>query len=257
MRCLSRLVLVAGIALFGLGCASTAGSDKARVEMAIADSTRLASHVERDASRRPADIINLVGVGAGDRVAELAAGGGYYAAILSRVVGEKGRVYAVDPEPVFKHFPQARDTFAKYAAKDPRSNIVYSVADTFDTLKFPEKLDAVFMVLYYHDTIWTGEDRDAMNTAIYDALKPGGKFLVVDHHAVTGAGDAVTRTLHRMDVSSVIPEVQAAGFRLVADSDLLANANDPRTSSAFDPAIRGKTDRFVYVFEKPARRGGY
>lgn len=243
---LVALILATTVATAGEPCSS-------HVAAAVADPSRLDSHRARDGGRQPAKVIDLVRVQPGDKVAELAAGSGYYTGLLSRVVGDGGKVYAVDPEPVFKAFPQARDTFAKYAEADPRENVSYSVADSFDTLRFPEKLDAVFMVLYYHDTIWTGEDRQAMNKAIFDALKPGGRYLVVDHHAEKGAGDEVTKSLHRMEAGVVKPEVLAAGFELVADSDILSHPSDPRTVSVFDESMRGKTDRFVYLFEKPAR----
>lgn len=90
-----------------------------------------------------------------------------------------------------------------------------------------------------------------MNRAIFAALKPGGQFLLVDHHGETGAPDSITHELHRMDAAIVIPEVTAAGFVLETESSLLANPDDPRTVSVFDEAWRGKTDRFVYVFRKP------
>ena len=89
-----------------------------------------------------------------------------------------------------------------------------------------------------------------MNAAIRDALNPGGFFLVVDHHALPGAPDAVTQQLHRMDATIARREILAAGFELVAESDLLASREDPRDVSVFDEAWRGRTDRFVWVFRK-------
>lgn len=228
-----------------------ASAKLAAVEAAVADPTRIEEHLERDAGRKPADVLAFAGVEPGDKVAELAAGGGYYTALLSRIVGAEGHVYAVDPSLIFEAFPPAKEGFPKYIAADPRENVSYSV-QRLDALKLEEPLDAVFMVLYYHDTIWTGEDRAAMNKAIYDALKPGGVYLVLDHHALAGAPDSVTQDLHRMNAAIVKPEVIAAGFKLKAESDLFRNPGDPRDTSVFDAAWRGKTDRFVYLFEKPA-----
>ena len=217
---------------------------------AIADPTRLENHTARDENRKPAAVLAFAGVKHGDKVADLAAGSGYYTALLSRVVGEEGKVYAVDPERIFDAFPNAAKTFPGYIEKDPRTNVEYSV-QKFDELAFGEPLDAVVMGLYYHDTVWTGADRAAMNEAIFDALKPGGVYLVIDHNAAPDADESVTKELHRMTQGVVKPEVLAAGFEFAGESDALANADDPLDDSVFGEGRRGKTDRFVYLFRKP------
>lgn len=222
----------------------------AGVADAVADTTRLDDHKTRDADRKPETILKLAGVKKGGKVADLASGSCYYTALLSRIVGETGKVYAVDPTRIFDAFPNASKTFPAYLEKDPRDNIIYSV-QKFDELSFDELLDAVVMGLYYHDTIWTGADRTAMNKAIFDALKPGGVYLVIDHNAAADADEAVTKDLHRMVRGIVKPEVLAAGFSLEAESDALANAEDQLTESVFTDGVRGKTDRFVYLFRKP------
>lgn len=247
MRHLRRTAIALSTLLVLAPLAARAGD---AVKGAVADTTRIEEQRARDEGRKPAEILKLAGIKKGDKVADLAAGGGYYTALLSRIVGEGGKVYAVDPQLIFDAFPNARDGFPNYLKKDPRNNVDYSV-QRFDDLTLPEPVDAVFMVLYYHDTVWTGEDRAKMNKAIFDSLKPGGAFLVVDHHGAKGAGDDITKTLHRMDATPVIPEVTAAGFVLETDSDLLAHPEDPRDLSVFDGSIRGKTDRFVYLFRKP------
>ncbi|MEM8684671.1 MAG: SAM-dependent methyltransferase [Pseudomonadota bacterium] len=251
MKLLSTAIqrLALGISFAALaGVATVAAADP--VIAAVEDTSRLEEHRIRDAGRKPAQVLGLIELQPGDAVAELAVGGGYYAALLSRAVGDEGTVYAVDPKPIFAEFPEARKTYARFAQLDPRDNIVYSIQD-MDTLRVAEPLDSAMMILYYHDTIWTGEDRAAMNRAIFAALRPGGQFLLVDHHAQPGAPDSVTRELHRMDATQVVPEVTAAGFVLERESDILANPDDPRTASVFDEDWRGKTDRFVYVFRKP------
>ncbi len=240
--------LIAAILLLS-GQAAAAWAD-AGPSGAVADPSRLEAHRARDADRKPADILALSGVKAGDKVADLAAGGGYYTGLLSRLVGPDGRVYAVDPERIFEAFPDARETFPAYLEDDPLKNVDYTV-QKFDALTFPEPLDAVFMVLYYHDTLWTGADRAAMNRAIFDALKPGGVYLIIDHNSAPDADASVTRELHRMVPGVVMPEVTAAGFALAGESDILKNAEDPLTDSVFSDGRRGKTDRFVYLFRKP------
>jgi predicted methyltransferase len=247
MRHLNRTALALVALIAAAPVAAQAGD---AVQDAIADPTRIEKQRARDEGRKPAAILNLVGVKAGDKVADLAAGGGYYTALLSRLVGPDGKVYAVDPQLIFDAFPNAKDGFPNYLKQDPRGNIEYSV-QRFDALTLPEPIDAVFMVLYYHDTVWTGEDRANMNKAIFEALKPGGAFLVVDHHGLKDAGVDITKSLHRMDATPVIPEVTNAGFVLETNSDLLAHPDDARDVSVFDSSIRGKTDRFVYLFRKP------
>jgi predicted methyltransferase len=221
------------------------------VAAAVSDPTRLEDQIARDADRKPAEILRLAGVKPGDKVAEIAPGGGYYTALLSRIVGDDGKIYAVAGARAFPAFPAAKTVFPAYLEKDPRANVVYS-AQELDGLSLPEPVDEALMILYYHDTIWSGEDRAKMNKAIFDALKPGGVYLVIDHDALDGAGDGVTKALHRMEKKIVVPEVTAAGFKLEKESDLLRHPEDPRNDSVFDEGRRGKTDRFIYLFRKPA-----
>jgi len=91
------------------------------------------------------------------------------------------------------------------------------------------------------------------NQMVFEALKPGGIYLILDHSSVPGAGSSVTSTLHRIDPETVKQEVLAAGFQFVGSSDLLHRASDPRTAKVFDPAIRGQTDQFILKFRKPAK----
>lgn len=259
MRLSILLCAAAGLALTACAPSTNSSANTANAPTAasletigtvVGDPTRLEEHTARDGGRKPAEILELSGILPGDKVGEFAAGGGYYTGLLSRLVGDDGHVYVYDPRLIFDVFPQAEAGFDKYLEQDPRGN-VSRVIGRLDAYKAPEPLDSVMMVLYYHDTVWTGEDRGLMNAAIYDALKSGGTYVVVDHHGKVGAGDEITQSLHRMDATPVIGEITAAGFELVVNSDVLAHPDDPRDVSVFDAAWRGKTDRFVYVFRKP------
>ena len=82
------------------------------------------------------------------------------------------------------------------------------------------------------------------------ALKPGGKLLIVDHAAADGSGNSVTQEIHRIDEAFAREDIESNGFRFVASSDALRNPEDERTKNVFDKTIRGKTDRFILLFEK-------
>lgn len=244
--------IVSLLSFLFLSAQAAAFADSSRLlEEAVNDPTRLQEHVVRDQGRSPLEILSFSGIQPGEVVADIAVGGGYYAAILSRYLGQNGKVYAVDPARIFEAFPQAANGFPSYIEKDPRPNVDYSVQN-LDAFQVSQPLDHILMVLYYHDTLWTGEDRPKMNKAFFDALKPGGTFLIVDHDAKPMAGAEIGQTLHRMDCDLIAPEVTAAGFELVGTSEILRNAEDPLDVSVFDAAWRGRTDRCVLKFKKPA-----
>lgn len=220
------------------------------IERALADQSRPAEDRELDINRHPAEVLLFAGVERGWSVADLAASSGYYSRVLSTAVGENGRVYAHNPDWVAERFPEPNEALAALSAQ--RANMTHIVAPIpAFSAEIEDELDAVFMVLFYHDTVWAGTDRAAMNQAIFDALKPGGVFLVIDHHAAEGTGLAHVQDLHRIEAGSVLEEVTAAGFVLERESDMLANPADPRDISVFGEGIRRQTDRFVYLFRKP------
>lgn len=220
------------------------------IEEAIEDESRPEADRVLDASRHPAEVLVFSGVERGWRVADLSAGSGYYSRVLSTAVGEAGHVYAQNPIWVAERYPQSNQTLADLAAQ--RSNLTYIVNElaSFDDA-ISDPLDAVYMVLFYHDTVWAGTDRAAMNQAAFDALRPGGVYLIIDHHAPDGSGLSHVQGLHRIDSANVLEEVTQAGFILERSSDMLANEQDPRDISIFSPSIRRQTDRFVYLFRKP------
>jgi predicted methyltransferase len=118
----------------------------------------------------------------------------------------------------------------------------------------PVPLDLVFTGQNYHDLHNIPSlSVAAFNKSVFDSLKPGGLFVVLDHSAQAGSGAKDTNTLHRIDADTVKTEVTAAGFEFVASSDILANPADPRTANVFDPSIRGKTDQFILKFRKPKK----
>jgi predicted methyltransferase len=206
-----------------------------------------------DAGRHPAEMLSFFGIAPGQRVAELFAGGGYTAELLARTVGDTGQVFGQNNRLILDRF--ARAPWEARLAKPVDHNVV-RVDRELDAPLPPEAhdLDAVLLVLAYHDTVWMHTDRAAMNRAVYRALRPGGVFGIVDHSAVAGSGLRDVQTFHRIEESSLVEEVLAAGFRLDAEADFLRNPSDPRDWNDSPRAAgnrRGTSDRFVLRFVRP------
>jgi predicted methyltransferase len=238
------LILLAGLGL--AACATAPEAAPADFAAILADPIRTEADRARDSDRRPAELVAFAGVGPGDTVAELAPGGGYFTRILSGVVGPNGTVYAMAgrASPVLEELARARP------------NVVVTVAQP-GTIPVPEPVDVVWTTLNYHDfknqTVGAGDGAAAINAAAFAALKPGGTYLVVDHDTAPGAGASQTSTLHRIESALVRREVEAAGFELDAESDLLRHPADDHSLKVQETGIRGKTDQFVLKFRKPRR----
>jgi predicted methyltransferase len=205
-----------------------------------------------DAGRHPGELLAFLGLRPGDRVGEIAAGGGYTTELLARAVGPRGRVWAENNAFLLKFADKA---IAERLKKPAAKNVVRS--DRELDAPFPpdaRNLDAVVDVLFYHDTVWQGADRDKMNRAIFDALRRGGEYVIVDHSAPEGSGTEDVKTTHRIDELYVIHEVEKAGFHLAAVGDFLRNPADTREwndSPREAGERRGTSDRFVLKFIKP------
>lgn len=235
-----NLWMAAGAAL--LLCVSAAqAAPPANVAAALSAPDRTDADKARDAARKPAEMLEFSGVKSGDKVGELVPGGGYFTRLLSAAVGPSGKVYAA--------VPVADLEKAKAAAKGN----VEAVGMTPDSLGLPEPVDLIFTAQNYHDFHLKRLNLDvaAVNKRLYDALKPGGVLLIIDHAAAPGAPIETADSLHRIDPAVVRREVEAAGFKFVGENNAVRNPADPKTASVFDPAIRGKTDQFVYKFQKP------
>lgn len=224
---------------------------------AISDPGRPAADTERDANRKPAETLLFAGIAPGEQIAELFPGGGYFTRIMSKAVGSTGHIYALVPAPP-PDAPANTPDFAarvKAIAADPKYSNVSVVSEPFATLKTPAPVDLVWTSQNYHDLHnFPGLDVGVFNQMVFEALKPGGIYLILDHAAEAGAGLGVTSTLHRIDEATVKQEVLAAGFVFVGSSNLLRQSADPRTAKVFDPAIRGRTDQFILKFKKPAAK---
>lgn len=221
---------------------------------AIVDAAdRDADDKKLDAGRKPAEMLAFYNIKQGMKVAELGSGTGYTTELLARAVGPTGVVFATNPPWIVEKF--ADKPWSARLAKPVNKNVVRVVRELDDPLPPEAKdLDAVFLVLLYHDTFWMGADRAKMNAAVLRALKPGGVFAVIDHSGRPGTGSTEVQSLHRIEESVVRDEILKAGFRLPAEADFMRNKADTRDWNASPMQAgerRGTTDRFVLKFVKP------
>lgn len=218
------------------------------ITQAVESPRRPESDRLRDAGRKPAELLAFYHVGPGQKVAELNTGRGYFVGLLSEAVGEEGKVYA--------HTTEASAKRWKGNPVDDRikecglTNVETRLSAAIDSPDLESGLDSVFMIMCYHDTVWIGADRPKLLKTIHEALKPGGHFCVVDHHAAPGKGLDDCHETHRIEKSVVIDEVTSAGFELVSESDCLENLDDPLDCGPHGKGIRDHTHRFVLKFVK-------
>lgn len=206
-----------------------------------------------DAGRHPGEMLAFFGIAPNMNVADLAAGFGYTTELLARTVGPNGKVYGQNNKFVLEKF--AEKGWTERLAKPVNKNVI-RVNREFDEPLPPEvhDLDAVIMVLFYHDTVWQKTDRDKMNKSIFAALKSGGVFGIIDHSGRDGTGVTEAQTLHRIEEKVVREEVEKAGFKLAASGQFMKNSADTRDWNASPRAAaekRGTSDRFVLKFVKP------
>ena len=216
----------------------------AAVTAAVGDAGRPAADTMRDDNRKPAQVVAVSGLKPGQTVVELGSSTGYYTRILSKTVGDKGKILAIigaQPPGQAERMKPITDAYP---------NVSAVVDDMTKLSNVPGKVDMVWTTDNYHD-FHNRLDMAAFDKAMFDVLKPGGIFLVEDHAAAPGAGATVTNTLHRIDPETVKQEVTAAGFKLIRTSDVLANPADDHVKRNAEADIRGHTDRFIFVFQKP------
>ena len=246
-----RTCLLAAAAAALLTAGATAAPVPAYAKAAVADSARPVADTTRDADRKPAEMLVFAGIKPGMRVMDLIPGGGYFTRIFAKAVGSNGYVYAYDPTELNSFYKGKPAPVLAVAAEYPN---VSAIQAPIDKLVAPERLDVVWTSQNYHDMkdpFFAPADTAVVNKAVYEALKPGGIYIVLDHSAPKGSGISDTNTLHRIDEAVVKREVEAAGFKLIAESNVLRNPKDTRTVKVFDPSIRGHTDQFILKFRKP------
>jgi len=244
----------AGLLALAIGLTAVAAAAKPSIyEQAVATAGRSAADQARDARDRPAALYAFAGFRPGMRIADILGGGGYNSELLSYLVGPTGHVLLVNDPP-----------YASYAADDQAKRFKDGRLPAIERLVVPNTdlklgrgtLDAALIVMSYHDLYWEDKENfprvDAAQflEQIRAALKPGGRFLVVDHAALAGSGSTPAQTLHRIDEQFAIHDIESHGFKLEKTWDGLRNPADDHSKPVFDPAIRGHTDRFVHLYRR-------
>ena len=243
----------AGLAVL-LGAAALGGcTQKWDTGNSATADTRLARDVALEAPRHGPEIAAFAGVKSGDKVIDLIPGGGYWTRTFARIVGPSGHVYGIWPKPYAMESGSDVKRYAATAGTPAFANVSASIQPA-TSLTAPEKVDLVFTSQNYHDypdKFMGSIDPAVLNKAVFDALKPGGIYLIIDHAAAAGSGMRDTDTLHRIDPAIVKQQVTAAGFVFDGESKLLANVGDDHTKPVFDQSIRRHTDQFIYKFHRP------
>lgn len=240
---LARGLVCFGILLLVGGCASLPAVDTQVYRQAIASPVRTDADRVADATRKPLELLEFAQLRPGQQALDMASGGGFTAQLLALTVGGSGKTWA--------QVSQLRPALEKRLAEHPDSNITLLTRPFEDP--FPSdaaKVDLVTFILSYHDICNAPIERSKMNRGIFNALKPGGHLILIDHSTKPGVGLGQTKTLHRIDEAIVVEELGQAGFVLEASGDFLRNSSDPREQAYFD--MKGTpSDKFVLRFLKP------
>jgi predicted methyltransferase len=243
---------IAAVAMAGVG-AGTAGAQESYpsyIQAAIDNPARPAEDRARDEARKPGAMLEFAHVRPGQTVVDFIPGSRYFTRLFSAAVGPSGHVYAFIPSELASH---VKGGLPANGSTDPTMpNVTYLVAPVMD-FRIPRGVDLVWTSQNYHDMhdpFMGPANMEKFNAEVYEALVPGGRYVIEDHAAAPGSGVSATNTLHRIDPAVVKREVMGAGFTFNGELKVLRNPADDHTLLVFDPKIRGHTDQFVYKFFK-------
>ena len=245
-----RAVVAAGTAIAALAACTCASAQTSAPDYAaiVASPDRSDADRQIDARRDPLKFLAFAQLRPGMKVLDMGAGGGYSTELIARVVAPTGIVYGQNPADLGER-PKAR---FEARLKSPAGRNIVSLVRTFDDPVPADlgTLDAITFLFIYHDTTYMAVDRSEMNRRLYAGLKPGAVLLIADHSAREGDGTSVGKTLHRIAESALRREVEAAGFKLIAQGDFWRHPEDTRDFSIQPPPGKA-VDEFVLKFQRP------
>lgn len=246
VHCLAGALV--SLALFSASGATAQDGNAPDFAAIVAAPDRAEADRQADQRRQPARMLAFTDVRTGMKVLDMEASAGYSTELLARAVGPTGTVYAQDSAAVIERY--VKDKFDLRAQKPVMKNVVHVIRDFDDPIP-PDVsgLDLITFFFAYHDITYMQVDRTVMNKKMFAALKPGGLLVIADHSAKPGDGIGVAKTLHRIEESTLKQEIEAAGFKLVAEADFLRHPEDPRDAAVFRPQV--PTDEFVLKYQKP------
>jgi len=222
------------------------------IEKSIASPERTAEDRERDGRDKPGEVLAFAGVKPGMTVADIFSAGGYYTELLAGVVGPTGKVLAINNVP-YANF--AKDDIKKRFTEGRLKNVTPRIVEASHMSIEPKSVALAIIVMAYHDTYWIDEkenwpqiDNDGFIESVKRMLKPGGKLLIVDHNAAAGTGKEMAGKLHRLNEDWARKSLEAHGFVFEKAYDGLRNKNDQLDKHVYDPAVKGKTDRYVHLY---------
>jgi predicted methyltransferase len=250
-----RLIKFAASALLAAAPLSAAPPPPSSIAVAVASPSRNPDNVKLDEGRKPAQVLKFLGLKPGMNVLDLFGANAYWAEMTAPVVGPKGHVTVWMPSQFYSD--KGKASFATFMASHPNVSIVTS---PFEAPDLPANYaDWVILNDNYHDTYWQNAkykipqmDPNAFLKAVYASMKPGATIGVIDHVANPNSDTRATvDKYHRIDPNVVKADFKRAGFVFSGSSDLLRNPADTHQVEVHDPAIKGKTDRFIFLFKKP------
>lgn len=257
-RCLTTTFTLTVASLLLSACATTSPAleSSARVAQLLSSVERSAEDQQRDARDKPAATLAFFGVQPGDVVLDLFAGGGYTSEVLAHAVGPDGRVYVHNNDAYLRFArEQLEERLSRLSNSDDAIGSLVRVDAELGELPLANNsVDIVFLVMAYHDAYFEtdGWDVTADNlfSSVQRVLRPGGRLAIIDHVAAAGTGASAAQDLHRIDPAFARTDISSRGFAYSAESDTLRQPQDDLSTSVFDESVRGKSDRFTYLFVK-------
>ncbi len=248
-----RQLIAAALLIFG-SATLHAEAVPANITAAVAAAERSDKDRERDERDRPAEMMAFAGVAPGMKIADVFGGGGYWTELMARAVGPEGHVQLVNNAPYFNF---AGKELKPRFERDRVPNADQITVETCNLKLGSKAFDMIVIFMSYHDLYyvdekdgWPAIDASGFLDQLHAALKPGGRLLIVDHAAPAGSGNSSTQALHRIDEQFAKQDIASHGFKLEKTWDGYRNPGDDLAKLVFDPAVRGKTDRFTHLYSK-------